>query len=375
MPELPKPIRVGILGLSATGSWSVASHLPALLSLPESYAIVAVCNSSEASSQAAIKAYNLPVATKAYGSPEQLADDPDVDLVVSSTNVVLHKQTLLPSIRKGKAVFCEWPLGRNLAEAQELLGEIKRRNDGDVSRTVIGLQGRYSPVVKKLSEILSSGRVGKLQRTSFSAPAGYCGDEGLEEHEYFFREADGGNLVSIFFLHIIESVLFGLGGREFAHLDAVLSGVGGEVQLKNKSGDVVRTMVRETHKSVAIQGVLDDGSELSLQLWGGKGAPGDKESTYWRVVGDKGEVRVRGTGPNLQMGGDEVSMSVLDYASGEEEVVALAAEELKPVPAKNVARLYAKFAEGRAGEYPDWEWAVKRHMLIDEIYKKNAARS
>ncbi|TLD07823.1 hypothetical protein PgNI_10469 [Pyricularia grisea] len=374
MPHLPEPIRVGILGLSATGSWSVASHLPALLSLPESYIIVAVCNSSEASSQAAIEAHRLPATTKAYGSPEQLAEDPDVDLVVSSTNVVLHKQTLLPSIRKGKAVFCEWPLGRNLAEAEELLDEVKRHNDGDVSRTVIGLQGRYSPVVKKLSEILSSGRVGKLQRTSFSAPAGYCGDEGLEEHEYFFRAADGGNLVSIFFLHLIESVLFGLGGREFTHFDVVLGGEGGEVQLKNRNGDVVRTIVRETHKSVAIQGVLDDGSELSLQLWGGKGAPGDKESTYWRVVGDKGEVRVRGTGPNLQMGGDEVSMSVLDYASGEVEEVALSVEELKPVQAGNVARLYAKFAEGQAGEYPNWEWAVKRHMLIDEMYKKNSAR-
>ena len=59
----------------------------------------------------------------------------------------------------------------------------------------------------------------------------------------------------------------GLGGREFAHFDVVLGGRGGEVQLKNRDGGVVRTIVRETHKSVAIQGVLDDGSELSLQLW------------------------------------------------------------------------------------------------------------
>lgn len=54
-------------------------------------------------------------------------------------------------------------------------------------------------------------------------------------------------------------------------------------------------------------------------------------------------------------------------------------EKLKDVAAaQNVARLYEAFAEGKRdsgdeGYYPDWEEAVKRHKLIDEMYKRHDA--
>ena len=59
------PIRVGIIGLSATSSWAVHAHLPALQNSADKYQLTAVCNSSLASSQASIKSHNLdPNTTK-----------------------------------------------------------------------------------------------------------------------------------------------------------------------------------------------------------------------------------------------------------------------------------------------------------------------
>ena len=74
------PIRVGIIGLSpnAVTSWASAAHLPYLLACNGKYEIRALCNSSVASAQAAIDTYKLPPSTKAYGNPQDLANDPDV---------------------------------------------------------------------------------------------------------------------------------------------------------------------------------------------------------------------------------------------------------------------------------------------------------
>jgi hypothetical protein len=62
------PIRVGFLGLSK-GGWARGAHLP-YLEKSENYQIVAICNSSVESSRDAIKLYNLPEGTRAYGDPE-----------------------------------------------------------------------------------------------------------------------------------------------------------------------------------------------------------------------------------------------------------------------------------------------------------------
>jgi hypothetical protein len=70
------PIRVGLIGLSGASpekyegtSWTAMAHLPYLRASPD-YKIVALLNSSVESAQAAIKKYDLPGETKAYGDPK-----------------------------------------------------------------------------------------------------------------------------------------------------------------------------------------------------------------------------------------------------------------------------------------------------------------
>ena len=166
------PIRVGFIGLSsnksdsiAPGSWANLAHLPHLLSSPD-YEIVALANSSKEAAQKAIKAYNLPATTKAYGSPEEIANDPDVDLIVISVVVMKHYQLAKPALLAKKNVFVEWPLGTNLAESEELAALAKENG----VRTIVGLQARADSLVEKLKEILESGQIGEIKSSSVLGP-------------------------------------------------------------------------------------------------------------------------------------------------------------------------------------------------------------
>lgn len=93
-------IRLGIIGLSADqGAWATLAHAGPLKSpsLSEKYAITALATSSPESAKAAAKAHGIPE-SKAYSSPEAIANDPDVDMVVVSVKVwhssITKKSTL-----------------------------------------------------------------------------------------------------------------------------------------------------------------------------------------------------------------------------------------------------------------------------------------
>jgi predicted dehydrogenase len=190
------PLRVGFIGLSATMSWAVFAHLP-YLKASSKYEIVALCNSSVESAKAAIKAHALPATTKAYGSPEDLAADPDVDLVVCSVRVDKHYPTLLPSIKAGKDVFCEWPLASNAAQAEEMLALAQEKG----VKTVVGLQQHVSPALKKIKEVIASGKIGKVLSSTFHGTPLVFGATVPENALYQNDISIGGNLVTIYGVH------------------------------------------------------------------------------------------------------------------------------------------------------------------------------
>lgn len=192
-------IRVGLIGLSAaaTGTgWASFAHLPYLTKSPY-YKITALLNSSVENAQKAIKAYDLPSDTKAYGVPEDLANDSNVDLVVVSTRVDKHSLAVLASVKAGKDVFVEWPLDRNLEVATELV-EAAKKGGG---KTIVGLQGRQSPVVQGVKKIIADGKIGKPLSSSLVAAASNAGATEGSGVDYFVDRSVGGNILTIHFGH------------------------------------------------------------------------------------------------------------------------------------------------------------------------------
>ena len=198
------PIRVGIIGLSksATTSWAAIAHLPYLQTVTDRFSITALCNTSVTAAQKAISDYGLPATTKAYGDPSDLAKDPDVDLVVCCTRVDSHYATIRPSIEAGKNVFVEWPLASRAQEARELASLAQKHG----VKTMVGLQGRLSPIIKSVKRLLDAGEVGQVLSSSVVASGGLMSRDALPQGLKYFTEKDvGGNIVTIGFAH---SMLF-----------------------------------------------------------------------------------------------------------------------------------------------------------------------
>lgn len=205
------PTKIALVGLSshAKTAWASNAHLPYLLS-PRGQAkfrIVALLNSSVEAAKDAIKVYNLPFpeTIKTYGTPEDLAADPDVELVVNSTRVDNHYKTILPSVRQGKDAFVEWPLAHDVQHAKELT-ELAKQKGG---RTVVGVQGRLGPLAAKLKEVINSGKIGKVTSSELRASGGTNSREKLPKGlKYFIDRKVGGNFYTIFGGHCEYLIIF-----------------------------------------------------------------------------------------------------------------------------------------------------------------------
>lgn len=192
------PIRIALIGLSqgAKTSWASSGHLPYLLSErgKARYKIVALLNSSEAAAKRAIQAYDLSPDVKAYGSPADLAADSDVELVVCTTRVDVHYDTIKPSVEAGKNVYVEWPLAENAARAEELA----RLARASGSKTMVGLQARVAPQILAIRQLIEKGTIGKVVSSEVNAfTPGGGGFEMSTGLAYFLDKKVGGNPVAI----------------------------------------------------------------------------------------------------------------------------------------------------------------------------------
>lgn len=142
----------------------------------------------------AIDFYKLSKNTKAYGSPQGLAADPEIDLIVCTTRVDVHHDTIKPATEAGKVIFVEWPLAENVTRARELHYLAQRSG----SRTIVGLQARVAPSVLKVKEILQSRQLGKVLSSNAYAYASYSDRDSISEGlAYFLNKQMGGNPITI----------------------------------------------------------------------------------------------------------------------------------------------------------------------------------
>ncbi|KAF2147541.1 uncharacterized protein K452DRAFT_282553 [Aplosporella prunicola CBS 121167] len=362
------PIRVGFIGLSASSSWGVTAHLPYLKDSSK-YEIVALCNTSIESAQAAIAAHKLPASTKAYDSPAAIAADPDIDLVVCSIRVDRHYPFLKPILEAGgKDVYCEWPLGRNLAEGEELAALAKAQG----VRTMVGLQGRRGPGARKVKDLIDAGRIGDVLSVSVVADAVNLGAEELPSLAYLQDREVGGNMVAIHLSHTLDTISQAVG--QLKSYNSILAVKRPSVRLHDPATNkTVDTIPRSSHDHALIQGRLESGALFSVHMRGGPPVPGSPGIT-WRVYGTQGEIVFTAAIAMLNLTSPDERIQLHDHSAGTVEDVAVPPDALDeanlPLQARNVGRLYEAFAERRTAEYPDWADAVVRHRLVDELYER-----
>jgi predicted dehydrogenase len=164
--------KVGIVGLQPGRSWAARGHVPALRALPESFEIAGVANTSLESSQAAAAAMGLP---KAYANVAEMVSAPEIDIVTVTVKVAHHLEIVKAAIEAGKHVYCEWPLGNGLAEAEELAAVARAKG----VLGVIGTQARVAPEIEYLKQLIADGFVGEVLSTTLIARGGGWGGSSL----------------------------------------------------------------------------------------------------------------------------------------------------------------------------------------------------
>ena len=146
------PVRVGLIG--AAGGWGPRAHVPALQGVPETE-LYAMCTAHEDTARAAAEKFGI---ARSYGSAAALNADPQVEAVAVAMRVPAHYELTKNALEAGKHVFCEWPLGANTKEAEELAALARKKN----LRTMAGLQRRASPAYLYMRELIDQGYVGQV---------------------------------------------------------------------------------------------------------------------------------------------------------------------------------------------------------------------
>lgn len=116
---------------------------------------------------------------KAYGSYEELIDDPQVELIYIATPHSFHHRHVRMCLDKGKAVLCEKAFMLNKAQAQDVI-DLAREKKVFLAEAI---WTRYEPSRRILEEIIASGEIGtpSFLKASLSYPV--AGKERLRKAE------------------------------------------------------------------------------------------------------------------------------------------------------------------------------------------------
>jgi predicted dehydrogenase len=216
-------IGVGIVDASDQRGWARIAHVPALQALDE-FEIRGVSTTRMDSSRATAEALDIALA---FDNHKELVERPEIDLVVVAVKVPDHYDIVHDALAAGKTVYCEWPLARNISEAQTLAVYAREKK----LRTVVGLQGNQHPPIRFLRDLVRQGAIGRPLSTSIRAHPTEATWYGLFDppFEFMANSANGATMLSIAVGHALEPLAQVLG--EFESLSAVVL---------NQRGDGVR---------------------------------------------------------------------------------------------------------------------------------------
>lgn len=357
-------IGVGIIGYEPQRSWAAMAHVPALNALPE-YEVTAVATTRLESARAAADDIGLPP-ERAFMSAVELATCDAVDVVAITVKVPHHFDLVRAAVAAGKHVYCEWPLGNGLAEAEEMARLVSKAG----VQGVIGLQARCAPPIAYLRHIISSGEIGEVLSSNMTGTGIQWGGWVDRPNTYLLDPSNGATLLTIPFGHAVDAMCYCLG--EFTSLSATTAIVQPTV-VQLEDGKIWE---KHTPDQVVVTGELESGAIANIHYRGGTSRG---PNFTWDISGTKGDIRLEAAGGHAQM----FELSLLGGFGSEKKLQALEIpSQHRWVPddigglALNVAQVYRllsnALASGRSTSM-ELDIAVQRHRLLASIEEAAAS--
>jgi predicted dehydrogenase len=241
---------VGIIGVSPVRGWAAIAHIPALRALPN-YEVRALSAHSAESARAAGRMFGV----SAVFSDHDLVTQPDIDVVAVTVKVPHHRELVSAALAAGKAVYCEWPLGRDLDDARAMAALAAEKG----VRTVVGLQARQAPAIEFVQQLLSDGYVGEVLSTTMVGLS-VLGDVLGQPNAYMLDKRNGANVLTIAVGHSLDLLNYVLG--EFADLSAVSDLRRPLITIEETGEQIVKTAADQ----IAVIGTLTSGATASVHV-------------------------------------------------------------------------------------------------------------
>lgn len=174
------------------------------------------------------------------GDPYELIASSEVNAVYICTHTAEHPALVAAAARAGKAIFCEKPLARTLAEVREMVRAVE---EAGVPNQV-GLVLRHAPVFVVLRALLADERAGRPMAVSFRDDQFFpVGGEYDSTWRGEFAAAGGGTLIE-HSIHDVDLLRWLLGEAE--QVSAVVRCVSGRAGVEDVA------MVRIEHAGGAV---------------------------------------------------------------------------------------------------------------------------
>jgi predicted dehydrogenase len=352
-----KRIRVGIIGANPDRGWAAQAHIPALKSLSDDFEITALSTTRRESADAAGKLFGVPAA---FDNHQELVNSPAVDVVAVTVKVPYHLELATAALEAGKAVYCEWPLGNGLHEAETLAALAKKQG----VLAVAGLQARSAPAVAYVRDLIERGYVGEVLSTTLVGSGMGWGPTVEPNNAYLNDKANGATLLSIAVGHTADALCYCLG--EVSELSATMA-------MRRQTFTIAVTgesKPMNAEDQVGVTGLLEGGAAFSIHYRGGVSRG---TNLLWEINGTEGDLQLTATGGQAQIWemdvrGGKGAQSTLELLPVPEQY--RWAPPQVPGPSTNVAQAYAHFARDyREGTHlcPSFEDAVTRHRMLDAI--------
>ena len=274
-------IRVGVVGAHPERSWAKDSHIPSIGQIP-GLKLTAVATRTETSAKAAAAVFGV---TQWFTDAVELCRSDAVDLVSVCVKVPEHAAVVRAALAAGKHVYCEWPLGRSVEEAESLATEA----EGAGVHHAIGLQGSASPAVRRAREVIRTGSLGRLLSARVvSTTAGYASK--LPSTYAYLNDPDSGaNLATILGGHTLDLAEQLLGN--ITELNALSEVQFPEIHLV----DTGATIARKTPDQLFVLSRHTSGCVTSIEVGGNR--PPHTPFTL-EVIGEEANLRLVGGHPH-----------------------------------------------------------------------------
>jgi predicted dehydrogenase len=260
------------MGRAHSNAWRQA---PRFFDLPAEIRMAAICGRDHAGTRRVAKTFGWERAVYEW---KAITADPNIDIVDICTPNDLHAEIAIAAARAGKAILCEKPLARNLAEARRMVEAVKRSRVPNL----VCFNYRRVPAVALTKQMIDAGEIGdRIYHFRARYAQDWIADENFPVVWRLQSRIAGSGALGDIGAHIIDLARFLVG--EIAGVSAVNETFIKRRVTKNKSYAKV-----DVDDAVSVVGRFKNGALLNLEAT--RFAHGRKNHLSFELNGSRGSL-------------------------------------------------------------------------------------